>query len=154
MKDPKTVKESFKVQRVGVTQRVPSKTKKCTAAKSFLLYHKSHGAPWAWGEASWFPSRWWLPTAGDTYVTSAVIWILFLQSILKIFQVAFYSTFPILFHWTPLRLHWNKWRNSSTLPWEALRITACLCSIGKSYISEHQNSYFYPKLGTRESRHF
>lgn len=40
MKDIKTVKESFQVQCVGVTQRTPSKTNKHVAAKRFLLYCK------------------------------------------------------------------------------------------------------------------
>lgn len=81
MKDNKTVKESFKVQCVGVTRRAPSKTNKYMAAKTLLLYHKLHRTLWAWGEALWFLSRWWFSAAGDKYVTSIVIWILFPQSI-------------------------------------------------------------------------
>jgi len=64
------------------------------AAKTFLLYQKLHAVLWAWGEALWFCSLWWFSSAGDKYVTSVVIWMLFPQSLQKTFQITFpvYST--------------------------------------------------------------
>lgn len=104
-------------------------TKDCKAAKTFLLYHKLHRTLWAWGEASCVHSQWWFSAAGDKYVTSIVIWILFPQSILK-------NDNPNVFHWPPPKPHQNKWSNNSTSHLEDFKITERLCSISKSSISD------------------